>query len=82
MRGVPCLQSETTETTVVDKPAAEGEHAGHHHGHTHKKLRFLGVGAGRGQLARQVRLDALPDAVQCDSRHMTTGHTGQKGGSS
>jgi chaperonin GroEL len=25
----------TTETAVVDKPADEGEHAGHHHGHAH-----------------------------------------------
>jgi chaperonin GroEL len=25
----------TTETAVVDKPADEDEHAGHHHGHAH-----------------------------------------------
>jgi chaperonin GroEL len=25
----------TTETAVVDKPAEEDEHAGHHHGHAH-----------------------------------------------
>src|ERR1700693_2197037 len=29
-----------------------------------------------------VRVDALPHAVQCDTRHMTTGHARQKGGSS
>jgi hypothetical protein len=25
----------TTETAIVDKPADEDEHAGHHHGHAH-----------------------------------------------
>jgi chaperonin GroEL len=25
----------TTETAVVEKPAGEDEHAGHHHGHAH-----------------------------------------------
>jgi chaperonin GroEL len=30
MRG---LQSPTTETAVVEKPAEDEEHAGHHHGH-------------------------------------------------
>jgi len=25
----------TTETAIVDKPANEDEHAGHHHGHAH-----------------------------------------------
>jgi chaperonin GroEL len=25
----------TTETAIVDKPAEEAEHAGHHHGHAH-----------------------------------------------
>jgi chaperonin GroEL len=29
------LQSNTTETAVVDKPADEDEHVGHHHGHAH-----------------------------------------------
>jgi hypothetical protein len=29
------LQSATTETAVVDKPAEADEHAGHHHGHAH-----------------------------------------------
>ncbi|MUL81262.1 hypothetical protein FZI95_05685 [Mycobacterium sp. CBMA247] len=29
------LQSATTETAVVDKPAEEDDHAGHHHGHAH-----------------------------------------------
>jgi chaperonin GroEL len=29
------LISLTTETAVVDKPADEDEHAGHHHGHAH-----------------------------------------------
>jgi chaperonin GroEL len=29
------LQSRTTETAVVDKPADEDEHAGHHRGHAH-----------------------------------------------
>jgi len=32
MRG---LQSRTTETAIVEKPADEDEHAGHHHGHAH-----------------------------------------------
>jgi hypothetical protein len=27
--------SRTTETAVVDKPADEDEHAGHHHGHAY-----------------------------------------------
>jgi len=27
------LISLTTETAIVDKPADEAEHAGHHHGH-------------------------------------------------
>jgi hypothetical protein len=35
-----------------------------------------------GAVVMRVRVDALPHAVQCDTRHMTTGHTGQKGGSS
>jgi hypothetical protein len=26
---------QTIETAVVDKPAEEDEHAGHHHGHAH-----------------------------------------------
>jgi chaperonin GroEL len=25
----------TTETAIVEKPAEEDEHAGHHHGHAH-----------------------------------------------
>jgi chaperonin GroEL len=29
------LTSITTETAVVEKPAEEDEHAGHHHGHAH-----------------------------------------------
>jgi len=29
------LQSALTETAIVDKPADEDEHAGHHHGHAH-----------------------------------------------
>jgi chaperonin GroEL len=29
------LQLEITETAIVDKPAGEDEHAGHHHGHAH-----------------------------------------------
>jgi chaperonin GroEL len=29
------LTSTTTETAIVDKPAEEDEHAGHHHGHGH-----------------------------------------------
>jgi chaperonin GroEL len=29
------LQSNTTETAVVEKPAEEDEDAGHHHGHAH-----------------------------------------------
>jgi chaperonin GroEL len=33
MRG--WLQSKTTDTAVVDKPAEEDEHVGHHHGHAH-----------------------------------------------
>jgi hypothetical protein len=28
-------KSVTTETAVVEKPADEDEHAGHHHGHAH-----------------------------------------------
>src|SRR6516165_1351822 len=28
-------KSKTTETAVVEKPAEEEEHAGHHHGHAH-----------------------------------------------
>jgi chaperonin GroEL len=29
------LISDTTETAIVEKPADEDEHAGHHHGHAH-----------------------------------------------
>jgi chaperonin GroEL len=29
------LASGTTETAIVEKPADEDEHAGHHHGHAH-----------------------------------------------
>jgi hypothetical protein len=29
-----------------------------------------------------VRVDPVPQAVQCDTRHMTIGHARQKGGSS
>jgi hypothetical protein len=28
-------KSKTTETAIVEKPADEDEHAGHHHGHAH-----------------------------------------------
>ena len=31
----PVKSVRTTETAVVEKPAAEDEHAGHHHGHAH-----------------------------------------------
>jgi hypothetical protein len=30
-----CPESNATETAIVEKPAEEDEHAGHHHGHAH-----------------------------------------------
>jgi hypothetical protein len=87
----------TSATAVVEKVSHDDDDHGHGHGHHHHWkhlvtkhpwsigrgcLRLLGVGAGRGQLARPLGLTALPNAAQCDTRHMTTGHAGQRGGSS